>query len=202
MPSGFASLDARLGGGWPLGILTEVLADAEGIGELSLLAPALSQLSNAAGLSPELRQQLGVRRSICWVMPPYIPYAPALLQQRIDLAQVLVVNVEQSEDALWAMEQALRSGICAAVLGWFTRLDARALRRLQLLAETAVGWVVVFRHSRFVHEQATAPLRLRLQTTVAGLQVEVLRNRYGATGSVTLSGLAGPAGGGAAGGSC
>ena len=45
-PSGFAALDADLpGGGWPHGVLTELLLPQPGIGELRLLAPALAALS-------------------------------------------------------------------------------------------------------------------------------------------------------------
>ncbi|HNA05104.1 MAG TPA: SOS cell division inhibitor, partial [Rhodocyclaceae bacterium] len=44
--SGFAALDAELpGGGWPAGALTEIYPEVEGIGEFSLLAPALARLA-------------------------------------------------------------------------------------------------------------------------------------------------------------
>jgi cell division inhibitor SulA/protein ImuA len=187
LPSGFANLDDKLGGGWPLGVLTEVLQDAHGIGELRLLMPALARLGQPEALAPELREQLGPRRQICWLMPPHIPYAPALLQQQIDLARMLVVDVQQPDDGLWAMEQVLRSKVCTAVLGWFNRIDSQALRRLQLAAEAGFCWVVVFRHSRFLNERATAPLRLQLQATATGLHIRILRNRYGPVGALTLA---------------
>jgi cell division inhibitor SulA/protein ImuA len=187
LPSGFANLDDKLGGGWPLGVLTEVLQDVQGIGELRLLMPALARLGQPAALAPELRERLGPRRQVCWLMPPYIPYAPALLQQQLDITRMLVVDVQRPDDALWAMEQVLRSNVCAAVLGWFTHIDPRALRRLQLAAEAGSCWVVVFRHSRFLHERATAPLRLQLQATATGLHIRILRNRYGPSGSLTLA---------------
>ena len=187
LPSGFAALDEKLGGGWPMGVLTEILLDEQGIGELRLLRPALARLGQPDTLAPELLERLGPRRQVCWLMPPYIPYAPALLQQRIDLRSMLVVNVKQPADALWAMEQVLRSRVCAAVLGWFTRIDQQALRRLQLAAEDSFCWAVVFRHSRFLREHAAAPLRLQLQATPSGLHLRILRNRYGSVGSLTLS---------------
>src|SRR5512139_1676876 len=57
LTSGFAELDRELpGGGWPQGQLTELLLDDAGIGELSLLAPALAQLAQA-------------RRCAVWVLP-------------------------------------------------------------------------------------------------------------------------------------
>jgi protein ImuA len=46
-PSGFAALDAELpGGGWPHGVLTELLLPQPGIGELRLLAPVLAAVSS------------------------------------------------------------------------------------------------------------------------------------------------------------
>ncbi|MGA2025233.1 MAG: hypothetical protein ABSH23_10795, partial [Steroidobacteraceae bacterium] len=59
MPSGFAQLDANLpGGGWPMGAIAELMPAAMGIGELSLLLPALSGLTRAG-------------RCIAWIAPPY-----------------------------------------------------------------------------------------------------------------------------------
>ena len=46
--SGFAALDAQLpGGGWPHGVLTELLLPEPGVGELRLLAPALAAVAAA-----------------------------------------------------------------------------------------------------------------------------------------------------------
>ena len=43
--SGFAALDAELpGGGWPRGALTEILVDHVGLGECSLVLPALGKM--------------------------------------------------------------------------------------------------------------------------------------------------------------
>ncbi|MGB8299498.1 MAG: SOS cell division inhibitor, partial [Azonexus sp.] len=50
IPSGHAELDAELpGGGWPCGNLTEILVDRSGLGEMTLLLPALARLSQAGG---------------------------------------------------------------------------------------------------------------------------------------------------------
>ncbi len=44
--SGFSALDAQLpGGGWPHGVLTELLLPEPGVGELRLLAPALAAVT-------------------------------------------------------------------------------------------------------------------------------------------------------------
>src|SRR5262245_37944179 len=47
-PSGIAELDARLpGGGWPRGALSEILIQHDGIGECSLVLPALAAMTRA-----------------------------------------------------------------------------------------------------------------------------------------------------------
>jgi hypothetical protein len=150
IPTGFAALDALLpGGGWPRGALTEILIEREGIGELSLLAPALARLS---------RQDLW----IAFVAPPHLPYAPALAAAGIDLARVVMIRPEKGSDILWAMEQALRSGSCSAVLAWPPFLTERGARRLQLAAEAGGGWGVYFSPAIPVTAPSPAALRLAL----------------------------------------
>ncbi len=106
LATGFPVLDEALpGGGWPVGALTEILSAAEGIGELRLLMPAFARLG-------------GEGRWIMWISPPYIPYAPALIHQGLDLSRVLWVRAGTEADSLWAGEQALRSGACGAVSVW------------------------------------------------------------------------------------
>src|SRR6187397_380765 len=114
LPSGHAALDRCLpGGGWPQHGLIEILTDRYGIGELSLLVPALAALCRpiASNAAPHDESRDGW---LAWISPPYQPYAPALAACGIDVSRVLVVRAEPS---LWAMEQALRSGACSAVLG-------------------------------------------------------------------------------------
>lgn len=171
--TGFVDLDARLPvGGWPLGALTEIIAPRAGIGALSLLMPALARLSRAD-------------RWLAWIDPPYIPYAPALTGCGIELARVLMVRgVEQSSDRLWAIEQSLRSGTCSAVLAWLRNVDTRALRRLQLAAETGRGWGVLFRPSAALRERTPAALRLCLETDRRGYAVHILKRRGGSGASI------------------
>ncbi len=171
LSSGFAALDDWLEGGWPGAAITELLLTAQGIGELRLLLPALQPL----------QQQL------CWINPPYIPYAPALADYGLDLSRLLLVRPESAVDALWAMDQALRSQACVAVLGWFSQLNRQALRRLQVVAESAGCPGFVFRPARFARHDSAAPLRIRLSATAGGLQLDILRNRYGRVGSLRLS---------------
>jgi hypothetical protein len=176
VPSGYSELDGLLpGGGWPRGALTEILMPRQGIGALRLLMPALARLSHDD-------------RWICWVAPPHIPYAPALVTAGVDLSRVLLVHPRAQQDGLWALEQSLRSGNCGAVLAWPTLGDASVLRRLQLAAEAGDALGFLFRPQRFVERPSPAALRIQLDTQVDGnLSVSILKRRGGwAAGPIHL----------------
>ncbi|MEO0972623.1 MAG: translesion DNA synthesis-associated protein ImuA [Pseudomonadota bacterium] len=155
LPTGWPALDAALPGeGWPLGALTEVLTGTAGLGELTLLLPALARLTDT-------------RREhawIAWIAPPHVPYAPALAAAGVSLDRVLVIEVaagaEQDRQTLWAAEQTLRSGLCAAVLAWCQRVDDRGLRRLQLAAQEGRAWGVAFRDQALREQSSPATLRI------------------------------------------
>lgn len=165
--SGFPALDDCLpGGGWPLGAVTEVLHDQPGIGELRLLLPALAQLSRQG-------------RWIALIAPPYVPYAPALAAYGVDLSRVLLVHPRSGDEALWAIEQALRTGTCGAVLAWPKRVDERSLRRLQLAAETGRSWSILFRDARAATQSSPAALRLRLEERRGKTLIHLLKCRGG-----------------------
>jgi hypothetical protein len=193
IPTGFTSLDLKLGGGWPTVGLTEVLLHEQGIGELRLLMPALGLLSNrvnrqqgmvAATPNAHLPADSTAAGKIAWIAPPHIPYAPALSLHGVDISRLLVIHADKQTDALWAMEQALDSSACVAVLAWLTTLNNRSMRRLQLAAEAGLCWAVVFRHARFINAASHAALRISLQPEAEQLRLDIIRNRYGSVGSV------------------
>lgn len=173
--TGWPRLDHALGGGWPLGQLIELLIDAHGVGELTLLLPALGMLTS------QQWQQDAPLKWVTLVSPPYIPYAPALARSGIDLYRLLVVHSRQDMDTLWAMEQTLHSQTCAAVLGWSEIADEAPLRRLQLAAEASNSWVVLFRPSSLRSSRSPAPLRIHLAWEQGGnrLMLGVLKRRGG-----------------------
>lgn len=213
----WVQLDEALGGGWPLGQLTELLPDAHGFGEFSLLMPALILLSggwkDASGeVRGEHRRDSGGGPATApghardaegkfskmhaparcfatnvdsgWVMliaPPHVPYAPAFAAHGFDVSRLLVVRTRRQMDVLWAMEQALRSGTCAAVVAWSASSDERALRRLQLAAEEGGSLAVVFRPPGSRECASPAALRMRLSGSHQGhgLRVQILRQRHG-----------------------
>jgi hypothetical protein len=169
-PSGYAWLDACLpGGGWPLGGVSEIVLDHYGLGELRLLLPALRQRV----------EQAGERGWLVWIAPPFTPYAPALDDAGISLQRILVVRAEKVSDGLWAAEQALRSGQCAAVLLWADRVSIPSLRRLQLAAESTSCMAVLFRPASTLGEHSVAALRLHLSALGQGLRIHILKSRGG-----------------------
>ena len=188
--TGFDVLDRHLpGGGWPATGLTEILTEHYGIGELSLLMPALARLA-ARGDSPASPGQGGSTGCIVWIAPPFIPYAPALHSQGIDLDRVLIVrdrtNTWRNQDILWAVEQALRFGSCAAVLAWTRSVDQAPLRRLQLAAEAGRCWAVLFRPLNASRQRSPAVLRMRLTAVGEQTRIEILKCRGGRPGEVSI----------------
>jgi len=180
LPTGFAALDRELpGGGWPQGQLIEVLTDDAGIGELSLLAPALAQLARA-------------HRCTVWVLPvdsapahapsaapaiaaaQPIPYAPALATAGLDLARTIFVKPATPREGLWAAEQSLRARHLGAVVSWLPPgigSAFRTLRRLHLLAQRHQTLAFVLRPTS--HALAPSPAVLRLQLAAQGTQLAV-----------------------------
>lgn len=165
IPTGFAPLDDELpGGGWPRGVVSELLAERHGIGELSLLMPALARLSREDGW-------------LVLVAPPWIPYAPALAARGIRLSKLIVVNTTSDRDTWWAAEQSLRAGNCPAVLVWPSTITEQGLRRLQLAAEAGGSFGAVFGEAARAALSSPAPLRLRLGMRQDRLAVKILKRR-------------------------
>jgi cell division inhibitor SulA/protein ImuA len=177
--TGCSSLDARLpGGGWPTASLIEVLLDDTGLGEVQLFLPALVESQRTSGDVPWL----------VWIAPPHEPYAPALAQQGIELTRLLVVRPTTATEALWAAEQALGSGVCAAVLLWLKGTDDRWLRRLKLAAEAGGALGVLFRPERHRFESSPASLRLLMTQGERETRLDLLKVQGGRPGPVDFGG--------------
>ncbi len=173
--TGLQALDARLpGGGWPTASLVEVLLETAGLGEVQLFLPALVECQHRSGEASWL----------VWIAPPHEPYAPALAQQGIELDRLLVVRPASATEALWAAEQALRSGVCAAVLLWLQGTDDRWLRRLKLAAEAGGSLGVLFRPDRHRFESSPASLRLALTRGEHQTHLNLIKVQGGRPGPV------------------
>ena len=163
-PTGLAALDAVLpSGGWPEAALSEILMAKDGVGELQLVLPTLARLS-----------AMGER--IVLVAPPYTPYPHAWQNAGVDVRKLSIIQAEE-RDALWAVEQCLRSGSCGAVLCWPRKADDRALRRLQVAAET--GQTLAFAWRPLSEAVNASPAALRLAVEARPAQVRVLKCRGG-----------------------
>jgi hypothetical protein len=160
--SGNASLDALLpGGGWPLGALTEILIENDGLDELGLVMPALAALTRE-------------RRRVAIISPPCLPYSPALIAAGVDLDQLVRIDAGVG-DTHWSAEQCLRAGCCEAILQWLPDADYRQLRRLQLAAETGNALAFLFRPLRAMELSSPAALRLKFSHSETGTCIEVLK---------------------------
>ncbi|WPP02196.1 translesion DNA synthesis-associated protein ImuA [Pseudomonas sp. HR96] len=163
-PTGHAELDAALPtGGWPPAALSEILLPAVGSGELRLLWPTLARLTQAG-------------ERVVLVAPPHIPYPQAWLAAGVDLRHLSMISADDQQ-ALWAVEQCLRSGSCGAVLCWPNKADDRSLRRLQVAAET--GQTLAFACRPQLAARNPSPAALRLAVDLHPAQLRVLKCRGG-----------------------
>jgi hypothetical protein len=173
-PTGHDALDALLPQrGWPRRALTEFLLPADGIGELSLLMPTFARLTQAGD-------------TVAVIAPPYLPYAPAWQASGVNLKQLQIIEAAP-RDALWAFEQCLRSGACAAVVGWPTRADAPAMRRLQVAADSGECLGFALRDRRHAANPSAAALRMEAVCDArGGIQWQVRKCRGGPAPSQTF----------------
>ncbi len=163
-PTGHAALDAALPArGWPEAALTEILLTADGMGELRLLLPTLARHSQAGG-------------DIALLAPPYVPNPRAWIAAGVDFRHVQVIQANDKH-ALWATEQCARAGCFAAVLCWPRQADDKALRRLQVAAESGRTLVFAFRDKAAADNASPAALRLKIGAD----HVQVLKCRGGLT---------------------
>jgi protein ImuA len=164
VPTGHPVLTKELpGGGWPPGALNELLLPRPGIGEMRLLQPALATLDKQG--------------SIVLVQPPCVPHIAAWSSWGLDPARLLWVNPARPADALWAAEQVLKNGGCAALLCWLPEARPESLRRLHLAAQAGATLFFCLRPARTAGQASPAPLRLALAPSDGGVVVDILKRR-------------------------
>ena len=113
------------------------------------------------------------------IAPPCIPYAPALARSGVEIGKILLIHPRARSDALWAVEEALRSNTCSSVLFWLNGPDNKTLRRLQLAAEHGSTLGFCFRPSHNSGQRTTAAVRLKVTTDENGAGVDILKVRGG-----------------------
>lgn len=179
-PTGHDALDRALhDGGWPQGAISELILPRPGCGELRLLQPLLRQASRHGG----------------WLVLaglPFPPYLAAWQAAGIDTQTLLQVHPATAAEWLWTLEQSARAGCCPIILGWQGehRLQDRDLRRLQLAMQQQAGHLFLMRPWSAQAQASVAALRLTLQSSPEGLQLNILKQRGGWAGQqLTLTAL-------------
>lgn len=170
--SGYRGLDALLAThGWPRGASIELLSDRSGIGEMTLLLPALAELTRR-------------ERMVILVCPPHTPYAPALATAGVQLDKLLILHPRGERDRLWAVEQSLQSGCCGALISWQGRETPadKDLRRLQVAAREGDCLHFHFRPASSATTPSPAALRLQLSGDGEQLALQLLKQVGGKSG--------------------
>lgn len=150
---GDSVLDSALPwGGLPQAALHEINGTAAAMGFTAALAGRL------AGSKPILwcRSSRNETGSI---------YGPGLLPFGLDPEQVVFIETKKKQDLLWVMEEGLRSGQPALVIGEVEAVSLVASRRLQLAAE--VGGVTAFLLNTVVTKRICEKAATTSATTVA-----------------------------------
>jgi protein ImuA len=109
MPFGITDLDARLGGGLRAGALHEATALA------ATLADDAATTLFLAGIAA--REAFGRGQPVLWVTCRTDLYAPGLAQAGLLASDVIYAEAREDAQLLAVMEDAVRDGTPAAVIG-------------------------------------------------------------------------------------
>lgn len=174
LSTGAAALDACLPhGGYIPGSVVEYLRLTPACGATYLaLTAAASAMRSTGGF-------------LVVVDPLAQIYPPALASHGIDLSKVVVVRPESQADAIWAIDQALRTPAVAVVVSELLRLDDRSARRLQLAAERGRGLGLLLRSAGARKSPSWAEIQWLVRSVARQPQ---LRQRNTASGQSSQSG--------------
>jgi protein ImuA len=160
---GIGELDGQLGGGLPLGSVTEIVSEPDH-GGFWLAMRALARIKGRVGL---LNHD-----------DSFHPPGAALLG--VDLSRLLVVRANERKDSLWALERLAKNTALEATFSWLEGLRDVELRRLQLAAERSNQCMLLLRNPDEAGRSSWGALRLRVQAVPGGMiEVTTLRARGG-----------------------
>jgi protein ImuA len=144
--------------------LRRYLAEAEGFGQAAAILPfevpaidevlpwrglplaALHEIESASAAGEDgaavaflagILARLVPARPVLWCLQRPDLHPPGLALAGLEAQRLVLLHAPQEHDALWAMEEGLRSRALAAVVGELEALSTPASRRLQLAAESA-----------------------------------------------------------------
>lgn len=148
--NGLPGLERLLGeAGWPRGCLVEWLAEGRGAG-----ATSLALWASRAAWRDNLLVMIDSRREL---------HAPAAMPFAVDLSRTVFIRPEQPLDALWSLEQTLRTRGIGAVVCNVDKLSSQACRRLQLAAEVGGGLGILLRPAHARRQPSFAEFRFLVQ---------------------------------------
>lgn len=197
LPFGLDALDGKLaGGGLSIGRLHEVA------GSSTSFADDAAATLFLAGIAA--RFATGAAAPALWATTRFDLYAPGLEQAGLAPASVLFAEARDDDQLLALLEDAVRDGSAAVVVGEVRRVSMIATRRLQLAAGEAGVPVLLFRRWRKADvepfaDPSAAATRWRIGCApssplpVAGVgrarwNVDLVRQRAGEPFSLVLEG--------------
>ena len=137
LPFEVDSIDSRLaGGGLPVASLNEAAGERPGPADH---AAATLFLASIAGRRPGI---------VLWALGSRDLFAPGLAGAGLSPDRLLYAECRRDEDVLAVMEEGLRHGGLAAVVGEVSRAAMTATRRLQLAAEEGGTLALLLRRWR------------------------------------------------------
>ena len=149
LPFGIESIDARLAGG---GLATAALHEMTGASpELGDDAAATLFVAGTAG------RRAGTRGDVLWAFSRRDLFAPGLALAGLPPERVIYAECRSDEEVLAVMEEGLRHGGLAAVVGEIGRAAMASTRRLQLAAEEGGTTALMLRRWRKAGEDPFAP---------------------------------------------
>ena len=162
-PLGAAALDARLpGGGLPLAGLHEIEGERaewdDGVATGFCLALLVRRLAAPDEAGDEDGAGAGAAaKPVLWAAPRLDLYGPGLAGWGLDPGRLILAETGSEAAVFWALEEGLRSGALAAVVGEAAALERIAGRRLQLAAEAAGLPCFFLRRRRLARRGAVSP---------------------------------------------
>ena len=135
--------------GWPRGGLVEWLAEGRGTGSM-----CLALWASRAAWHDSLLVMIDSQCEL---------YAPAAVPFAVDLTKTVFIRPERPPDALWSLEQVLRTRGVGAVVCDVEQLSPQACRRLQLAAETGGGLGILLRPAKACGQPSFAEYRFLVQ---------------------------------------